>query len=129
MSSKKCTTCGIEKPISDYYLTGRYTLAGKNIPRAKCKTCVRQVKNKRRSNIRAWLKQFKRNSACAKCGYSKETHADFTAKALEFHHPQDNKEFAIGEAPAKGMAIESIKKEIDKCVILCARCHMEIHNK
>jgi len=129
MNSKKCSKCGITKDISEYYLTGRYTLAGKNIPRAKCKSCVGDVKNERRANIRAWLKQFKRNSACSKCGYSKETHPDFTAKALEFHHPQDNKEFAIGEAPGKGMAIEKIKKEIDKCVILCARCHMEIHNK
>jgi hypothetical protein len=129
MTYKKCTCCGENKPISDYYLTGRYTKAGVNIPRAKCKKCVQGVKTQRRQNIRAWLKQYKRNSACAKCGYSKETHADFTARALEFHHPQDNKEFAIGEAPAKGMAIESIKKEIDKCVVLCARCHMEIHNK
>ena len=129
MSSKKCSKCGVVKDISEYYLTGRYTLAGKNIPRAKCKSCVGDVKNERRANIRAWLNSLKETLLVLNVDTQRRTHPDFTAKALEFHHPQDNKEFAIGEAPGKGMAIEKIKKEIDKCVILCARCHMEIHNK
>ena len=128
MTYKKCTCCKKQKPIEDFYFTGRYTLAGKNIRRAKCKKCVMGVKTARRTNIRAWLKQYKRNSACKKCGYSKETHANFKHQALEFHHPQNNKEFAIGEAAARGMAIKKIKKEIDKCVVLCSRCHTEIHH-
>jgi hypothetical protein len=128
MSSKKCSVCKTIYPIGEYYFTGRYTKAGKNIRRAKCKKCVKKVKSDRRNNIRAWLKQYKRNSCCAICGYSKETHANFKYQALEFHHPQNNKAFAVGEAASRGMAIGKIKKEIDKCVILCSRCHTEIHH-
>lgn len=129
MTYKVCSCCGKNKKESEYYLTGKFTKSGRNIPRAKCKKCVQGVKQKRRENIRAWLKQYKRNSACAKCGYSKETHATFNIKALEFHHPQDNKEFNIADAAGRGMAIENLIKEIDKCVLLCARCHIEIHSK
>lgn len=129
MTYRICSTCKVKKPMSEYYLTGRYTKAGKNIPRAKCKLCVNKIKKDRRSNIRAWLKQYKRNSSCEVCGYSKETHPKFSINALEFHHPQNNKKFAIGEAAARGMSIKKIKKEIDKCVILCSRCHTEIHYK
>lgn len=128
MTYKVCTSCKKKKHTSDYYLTGKITKSGRNIPNRKCKSCVTQTKKDRRINIRAWLKQYKRNCACALCGYSKETHPNFTITALEFHHPQNNKEFAVGEAAARGMAIKKIKKEIDKCVILCSRCHTEIHN-
>ena len=128
MTYKVCTSCKKKKHTSDYYLTGKITKSGRNIPNRRCKSCVTQTKKDRRHNIRAWLKQYKRNCACALCGYSKETHPNFTITALEFHHPQNNKEFAVGEAAARGMAIKKIKKEIDKCVILCSRCHTEIHN-
>ena len=110
MTYKVCSCCGKNKKESEYYLTGKFTKSGRNIPRAKCKKCVQGGKQKRRENIR-------------------ETHATFNIKALEFHHPQDNKEFNIADAAGRGMAIENLMKEIDKCVLLCARCHIEIHSK
>lgn len=128
MTYRTCSHCNKRKHISDFYLSGKFTKAGKNIPSRKCKKCVNEIKKNRRHNIRAWLKQYKRNSKCSICGYSKETHPNFSIHALEFHHPQNNKEFAIGEAAARGLAIKKIKKEIDKCVILCSRCHTEIHH-
>ncbi len=117
MTSKKCNGCGEVKDSSEYY-KGRV-----------CKTCIIKKKNARRKNIVNWLKQYKRNSKCCKCGYSKETHPNFTYKALEFHHPQGNKEFNIANTQAIGVGFERLKKEIDKCVVLCSRCHVEIHNK
>jgi hypothetical protein len=63
------------------------------------------------------------------CGYSKETHDSFTPKALHFHHPQDNKEFSIGNISKTGHSIEKLSKEVAKCVLLCARCHIEVHDK
>jgi hypothetical protein len=128
MKYKKCNTCGITKPIKDYYLTGRFTKDGKNIPRAKCKSCVEDVKRKRRDATRKFVNDYKAERGCERCGYSKETHKNFTPKALEFHHPRDDKEFAIGDAANKGKSIKSIKNEIIKCVLLCARCHAEIHH-
>jgi len=63
------------------------------------------------------------------CGYSKKTHANFTPRALHFHHAQDNKEFTIGNASRTGQSLDKLKKEVAKCVLLCARCHVEVHEK
>ena len=58
---------------------------------------------------------------CVKCGYSK------CIESLDFHHKNPNeKSFTIGRL-RKG-AEETLQKEIDKCVCLCANCHREFHH-
>lgn len=60
---------------------------------------------------------------CIVCGYAKYE------SALEFHHLDDkSKDFGLSE---KGMtrSWERIRQELDKCVIVCANCHREIHGK
>ena len=57
----------------------------------------------------------------------KKTHPNFTSSALQFHHPQNNKSFSVGDGGHKGYSIKRIQKEIEKCVVLCCRCHAEIH--
>lgn len=49
-------------------------------------------------------------------------------KALEFHHVDDNKEFGLS---AKGVTISlaRLKVEADKCDLLCANCHRELHEE
>ena len=58
---------------------------------------------------------------CNLCGYNK------TIAALEFHHinPED-KEYNIA---AKGTChqLETDLKEAQKCILVCANCHREIH--
>jgi 5-methylcytosine-specific restriction endonuclease McrA len=57
--------------------------------------------------------------SCISCGYNK------CLDALEFHHKNPlEKDFSIGKFP---MRIERLKKELDKCDLLCANCHREIH--
>lgn len=56
---------------------------------------------------------------CEKCGYSK------CIDALEFHHKDPNeKDFTIG---GKSWSFERLKIEADKCILVCANCHREIH--
>lgn len=47
--------------------------------------------------------------------------------ALQFHHQNPNeKDFIIGNVANKSW--DSIKVELQKCVLLCANCHMITHS-
>jgi len=57
---------------------------------------------------------------CSKCGYNKNT------SALEFHHTEpEHKDFHISRANTTNL--NKLRKEIDKCILLCANCHREEH--
>lgn len=56
---------------------------------------------------------------CKICDYNK------SVTALQFHHINpEEKDFSIG---GKSVSLEKLKKEVDKCVLVCANCHAEIH--
>jgi len=62
---------------------------------------------------------------CSKCGYDK------SLAALDFHHlDPSKKEDGIGNLIWKNhsMNFTKLKKELDKCVILCKNCHAVEHN-
>lgn len=85
------------------------------------------TKKHRRYFNRDWVADYKSKLSCKKCGYSKETHPSFKVQALQFHHHENNKSFEISNGVQRGMSIEKIKKEINKCEVLCSRCHAESH--
>lgn len=75
---------------------------------------------KRRKKIRQMAIDYK-GGICSKCGYSK------CLEALEFHHLDDGvKDFGLS---ANGITRSwgKTKKELDKCILLCANCHRELH--
>jgi len=77
--------------------------------------------DKRRKLIRKMSVEYK-GGHCEICGYSK------CNNALEFHHRDSSaKDFGIS---AKGYtrSWEKVKAELDKCILLCANCHREIHD-
>ena len=60
---------------------------------------------------------------CQECGYNKNI------AALEFHHINpDEKEFQLDMRHLSNTNLEKLKEEADKCQLLCANCHREIHN-
>jgi 5-methylcytosine-specific restriction endonuclease McrA len=75
--------------------------------------------SQRRKKLKQLAVEYK-GGKCCKCGYYK------CVGALDFHHvnPQE-KAFGIG---SKGYtrSWESVKKELDKCILVCANCHREI---
>ena len=76
--------------------------------------------HKRRKKIRQMAIEYK-GGKCQKCGY------DFCLEALEFHHrDMGEKDFSIS---SKGYtrSWDCVKRELNKCVLLCANCHREIH--
>ena len=79
-----------------------------------------QAVKKRRKKIR--LRAIKHlGGKCIKCGYNKYP------EALEFHHKNPlEKEFNVSK---KGhcRSWERVLREIQKCDLLCANCHRELH--
>ena len=62
-----------------------------------------------------------KGGCCQVCKYNK------SIGALEFHHVDSNeKDFTIS---SKSYAFERLKKEVDKCVLLCSNCHIEVHQE
>jgi 5-methylcytosine-specific restriction endonuclease McrA len=81
-----------------------------------------EVVKKRRKKVRQMAIMHK-GGKCQICGY------DRCPDALEFHHLNSNeKDFGISN---KGYtrSWKCIKNEIEKCLLLCANCHREIHSK
>ena len=80
---------------------------------------VRAVK-KRRRKVREMAIEHK-GGKCQNCGYKK------CLESLEFHHVRkDIKSFGIS---AKGYtrSWKAIREELEKCIMLCANCHRELH--
>jgi hypothetical protein len=84
-----------------------------------------ELKKNRSNSVIEWRKRKKeelveyKGGKCNKCGYDK------CLDALQFHHidPKE-KDFTISR---KSYSIERLKKEVDKCILVCANCHLEIH--
>lgn len=56
---------------------------------------------------------------CQSCGYNR------CLMALQFHHlDPTQKDFEISQA---SLPWDLIKQELDKCILVCANCHTEIH--
>ena len=88
-----------------------------NLTRRK-KTKSYIAKKWENSNIKKLKELF--GNKCYLCGYCKHP------KILQFHHKDgENKEFSLSEK--KGCNIEVLKKEAEKCMLLCPNCHAEIH--
>lgn len=80
------------------------------------------------------VKRFRRNrkikiiesmgGGCVICGYSK------CKNVLELHHiDPTQKEVQISDLMKSPRKIFILLKELEKCVLLCANCHREVHAK
>lgn len=86
----------------------------------RCRKCRREAVQKRREKLKLLAIEYK-GGKCEICGY------DSCPDALEFHHVNPSeKEFGISKN-GNTRSFESIKKELDKCILVCSNCHREIH--
>lgn len=77
--------------------------------------------NRHRHKIRKYIEDFKKTHKCAVCGESRPW-------CLDFHHKDPStKNFEIG-SNVTTTSLETLKKEIDKCILLCANCHRDLHH-
>ena len=81
---------------------------------------------KLKQNVKNWRQRTKvrlleyKGGACERCGYNR------CPEALEFHHlDESTKDFQISGTTRSW---DKMKAEADKCILVCANCHREIHS-
>lgn len=139
--------CGTQKSLRADALV-QVTIGGcNNIPSDKpkiCEKCGKEFYPKKQAKVRKycydcypeessndgasirrlakkWAIDYK-GGKCERCGYNK------CVGALDFHHVngKSDKNFILSDKNLK-LDWEIIKAELDKCELLCANCHREVH--
>lgn len=112
-TEKICPICNTSKPLDQFY-----TRRG-NKQYSYCKSCSNDMTIERYKQNKKLAIEYK-GGKCSLCGYDK------CDAALEFHHlDPTKKDFNISHH--KGMSIENLKEELDKCILVCRNCHAELH--
>ncbi len=115
METKHCKRCEQGKKIEEFY--PRRNKPGGSV---YCKVCTNEQTTERHANFKKLCIEYKGGS-CVVCGYNKYS------GALDFHHvDKSKKDFAISQYKIKQLD-DKIKTELDKCILVCANCHREIH--
>ena len=85
----------------------------------RCARCQAESVARRRRVVRASV-VGEAGGRCAACGY------DRYLGALQFHHvdPTDKKFALSGQGMTR--SLERVRREAQKCVLLCANCHAEV---
>jgi hypothetical protein len=105
-----------QSPVNKCRLCEKDYLGGHGKYQSICSSC--RVSESRRKKKSALIEY--KGGMCVICSYDK------CQQVLQFHHTDPNeKEFTI--ASSGTIDLDKLKKEADKCVLVCANCHGEIH--
>ena len=150
VENKRCYACRTVKPCEEFDAS----ISGVGGRKNRCKDCCREKRityysqNKLRElesnkqwvslnaeSRREWTSQYwlrrrlltkdwlvsKMGGGCLECGYNK------CAQALEFHHVEaDDKDDCVSQMMRR-CVVSKVVAEARKCVLLCCRCHRELH--
>jgi len=78
------------------------------------------------SKRQQWLRDYKRNLKCSRCG---ESFPDYPG-IIEFHHEgegAETRDHVISSLLKHSASMARLQAEIAKCVPLCANCHRRLH--
>lgn len=115
---KECTECKKEKDLTEFYKKADRK-NGHNL----CKSCFNKY------CVNRW--QQRKNEAIVykggECVDCKLSYPQYPAAIFEFHH-LDPTQKDTDWNKLRLTSWEKIKKELDKCVLLCANCHRIRHH-
>lgn len=131
VTMKVCTKCGPRaQPIENFAIRDRNKGTRQYVCRACQNAYVRQhyqinrtkyIEKARRRTVRqsainnAFVIDYLRQNPCVDCGES-------DIIVLEFDHLGE-KLTEVSELCTAGYSLEAVKREIDKCEVVCANCH------
>jgi excinuclease UvrABC ATPase subunit len=88
----------------------------------RCTKCRMDAVSRKRKKLKKDLVEY-RGGQCEICGYNK------CVAAMDFHHTNPaEKDFGLSK-DGHTKSWEKLKKEADKCILVCANCHREIHEE
>lgn len=97
----------------------------------ECKRCGRHIENRsmcgacrvilhRQQKAKKLREHF--GGRCIRCGY------DRCFQALEFHHRDPSTKDKTIKLSGGSVSMKRMIDEAEKCDLLCANCHREVHN-
>lgn len=111
---RTCPDCQKNLPITSFY-----KIKHKKGINTYCIECAKKRVMSQQKAIKKEALVYKGN-VCKICGYSE------CDSAMEFHHRnKSEKDFNISYFKSKKIDDE-IRRELDKCILLCCRCHREV---
>jgi predicted transcriptional regulator len=115
---KICPKCNTFKLANEFYCSKRNS---KQQAGSWCKACMKQQVLERQRKYKQQALDYK-GGKCEICGYDKYQ------GALEFHHINPSeKDFELSKFSKAPLSDEG-RKELDKCILLCANHHREAHS-
>jgi len=128
----------MEKPVSEFYrLNAKYF-------HSWCKVCFSvakkraydadpekfrkqaresEAKKRRQEEARILVESVKAGKPCLDCG------GTFPSCAMDFDHLRDKK-YSVSEMIRRAYLVDTIKREIEKCELVCSNCHrIRTHNR
>jgi hypothetical protein len=91
-----------------------------------CSNCHRKLHFFKKPNDRTLKFKFAYETKINMgCFYCKESHFS----CLDYHHTHDNKIDSISKmTKTSKYSLDDVKKEINKCIVICTNCHRKLHN-
>ena len=132
---KECSHCKKSLSITDF----RWKNKDKGIRQSRCPDChseyqkkyykdnwkkvtskIYSAKKTRSTSIKDYVREIKERG-CNRCGEKR-------IPTIEFHHENsEEKEHNVSRMLQGNYGLETVKKEIDKCEVICANCHRVEH--
>ena len=111
-----CTKCDVDKPESEFSIRHR---KGKKTRHRWCKLCMSRYQTTLLNRKKAILIQ-ERGGKCEECGFKGHP------AIFDFHHRDPTqKDYGISEFRCHPLS--KLRKEVEKCDLLCANCHRLKH--
>lgn len=96
-----------------------------SVIRKSCYECIPDGRSNNAALIRRLIKKKAveyKGDKCECCGKS------YPLSVYDFHHKDPNlKDFSLGDKTST-VKWDKVKIEIDKCILVCANCHRQIHS-
>jgi hypothetical protein len=128
---RTCKNCGMEKEESGFHQRKdgyKRIICIDCVNKAKRASWITDLKGKEKKKVRmakykaeATELMNKHRHPCIVCGEAEKA-------CIDLHHLDPSTKYkSVAELVGSYYSLEKIKKEIDKCVCLCANCHRKVH--